>query len=74
MKIFHLAFECILIIWSHVRGLDSSVNIMDHVLITDMLVIDRSKYCVQYGALLHVQVHAQTASNYTVGKLYCSQM
>ena len=47
---------------------------MDHVLITDMLVIDRSKYCVQYGALLHVQVHAQTASNYTVGKLYCSQM
>ena len=40
VKIFHLPFKCILIIWSHVRGLDSSINIMDHVLITDMLVIE----------------------------------
>ena len=72
MKIFHLAFKCILIIWSHVRGLDSSVNIMDHVLTTDMLVIEVNIVISMVNGFMYKYMHRQQAIivwvNYTVLK------
>ena len=61
VKIFHLAFKCILIIWSHVRGLDSSVNIMDHVLITDMLVIEVNIVISMVNGFMYKYMHRQQA-------------
>ena len=54
-------FGNILIIWSHVRGLDSSVNIMDHVLTTDMLVIEINIVISMVNGFMYKYMYRQQA-------------
>ena len=44
-----------------VRGLDSSVNIMDHVLITDMLVIEVNIVFSMVNGFTYKYMHIQQA-------------
>ena len=44
-----------------VRGLDSSVNIMDHVLITDMLVIEVNIVFSMVNGFMYKYMHIQQA-------------
>ena len=44
-----------------VRGLDSSVNIMDHVLITDMLVIEVNIVFSMVHCFMYKYMHIQQA-------------
>ena len=44
-----------------VRGLDSSVNIMDHVLITDMLVIEVNIVISMVNGFMYKYMHRQQA-------------
>ena len=44
-----------------VRGLDSSVNIMDHVLITDMLVIEVNIVFSMVNGFMYKYMHRQQA-------------
>ena len=44
-----------------VRGLDSSVNIMDHVLITDMLVIEVNIVFSMVHCFMYKYMHRQQA-------------